>query len=282
MFGGGFPWHVSCDAPAAMETPTDNKTELAARKARKAFVIGAVALIAVLSLQAAILTQGWRNNRKLAAIENRLASIETWHSDFGRPVTSRHTEAERLPPAASAATLPGVPAALSASPQQYVAIPGTVAALLGAPLASPWHSQAAMEPYARMRASMDELMAQAMTDFDRMERFINVDEGWIQLDPSPTLDLRDRPEAYVVLFSVPGLDPSRINIGLEGRLLTVSGECMAQTRHASASTPKHFAQAVLLPGPVRSEREATAQFTNGVLRITIQKDLPKTNERKAG
>lgn len=123
-----------------------------------------------------------------------------------------------------------------------------------------------------MRQDLDRLLVQAMGEFERMEPFINMDDGWPMLAPSPTMDMRQTADAFVVDFSLPGLDPSKIEVSLEGRLLTVSGATAARTRQPGLQGGQRFQQAVLLPGAVANDGDAKAVMTNGVLRIVVPRE----------
>ena len=119
-----------------------------------------------------------------------------------------------------------------------------------------------------------------MAEFEQMERFINFDEDWSSLMISPTMDMKDETDEYVVVFSLPGQDESDIRVTLDGRLLTVS--CRSDARSPHTASYESFVRSVWLPGPVGDEQSARAMITNGVLRILIPKGEDKqTAVRKA-
>jgi len=125
--------------------------------------------------------------------------------------------------------------------------------------------------FSDMRNHMDSLLNQAMAEFEQMDSFINFDEGWSSLMVSPTLDIRDETDEneYVVVFSLPGMDGSDIEVSLDGRLLTVACSSEADTPYSSSFGS--FVRSVWLPGPVGDRELARAVLTNGVLRIVVPK-----------
>lgn len=123
---------------------------------------------------------------------------------------------------------------------------------------------------AAVQRDMDAMWEQAMSEFEQMESFMrHLDDGWAAAAPLPAMDMREEPDRYVVLFSLPGLDGSNITVNLEGRLLTVSSKTTDQAR-ARFSTYS-FQRRVLLPGPVEAGEQAQAVMSNGVLRVSVPK-----------
>jgi len=122
-----------------------------------------------------------------------------------------------------------------------------------------------------VRNRMDDLLRQAMAEFEQMAPIINFDEGWSSLMLTPAMDMRDETDEneYVVVFSLPGIDASGIRVSLDGRLLTVSCSSRGGTSHASGFG--EFVRSVWLPGPVGDRELARAVVTNDVLRIVIPK-----------
>jgi HSP20 family molecular chaperone IbpA len=118
---------------------------------------------------------------------------------------------------------------------------------------------------------MERMMADALQQFEQVERLLSADTPWSALPPSPTMEMRDQDESYVVLFSLPGADPSQIRVMLDGRLLTVASP-------VGRMDPRIFERRVWLPGPVRTDDYATAVLTNGILRVTVPKETAPATE----
>ena len=101
-------------------------------------------------------------------------------------------------------------------------------------------------------------------DFQQFESFLNFDDAWPTLLPSPTLDMRDLENHYLVVFSLPGFNTDAVQLQLEGRILTLI--C------GNEATPGTFYSGrVQLPGDIDQSRDAQARLTNGVLKVFIPK-----------
>lgn len=224
------------------------------------------ALIATLLLaQCAALYAIYRQHSQIGMLRAEIrkqADLQQQLAARVNEVASAGSE-RRLPPLhsdAANASSPGRSILLS----PYLMTPGGMGGV--------WPTGSAVVQLQEYPSDMDRLWAAAMRDFERMERFINFDEGWPSLVPEPTMDMRQEHGQYVVSFSLPGLDPSEVTVTLEGRLLRVSGELKAQTRQSPYTGQRRFERAVILPGPVRPESEATASYNNGVLRVVVPQD----------
>lgn len=117
-----------------------------------------------------------------------------------------------------------------------------------------------------VQQQMDSLFNAVLRDFQQFEALFNIDEGWPALAPSPTLDMRDLDNHYLVMFSLPGICSDDIRLRLDGRILTLL--CSNQ----DASHPA-FERRVMLPGEIDRTRETQARLTNGVLKVYLPKSL---------
>ena len=103
-----------------------------------------------------------------------------------------------------------------------------------------------------------------LRDFQQFESFLNFDDAWPTLLPSPTLDMRDLENHYLVVFSLPGFNTDAVQLQLDGRILTLI--C------GNEATPGTFYSGrVQLPGDIDQSRDAQARLTNGVLKVFIPK-----------
>jgi HSP20 family molecular chaperone IbpA len=82
------------------------------------------------------------------------------------------------------------------------------------------------------------------------------------------MDLRDGGDHYLVLMNLPGEDGSNLQVGVEGRLLSIRVEPDAFTADGLAA--RRFETRLLLPGPVEGA-SAQAVFADGVLRVRVPK-----------
>jgi HSP20 family protein len=93
---------------------------------------------------------------------------------------------------------------------------------------------------------------------------------------SPTVDVTETPETFVVETEIPGIDPKEVEVSLIGDTLTVKGEKRSKeekkdaVRHYVERTYGAFTRSVTLPGNVDPER-LTATSRDGVLTITLGK-----------
>jgi HSP20 family molecular chaperone IbpA len=137
------------------------------------------------------------------------------------------------------------------------------------------YAQAVADPFAaaafhrarHLQGEMDRALAQAVSDFERMSGWFDVDTGWESLSASPAMDMRLQGDRYVVLFSLPPVDASGVSVTLDGQLLTVL--VPSRPRRAGYEAPPLFERKVRLPGPVDDAENAEAHLTNGVLRVII-------------
>jgi len=97
----------------------------------------------------------------------------------------------------------------------------------------------------------------------------------------PAMDLVETQDHFVLRADLPGLSEEDVNIEIEERVLTVSGE--RKSEHESTKEGYHrverafgkFARSLTLPEGIDPEA-VTASFDKGVLEVSI----PKPEERK--
>ncbi len=100
---------------------------------------------------------------------------------------------------------------------------------------------------------------------------------------NPTVDLLEKDDHYIVKAELPGFDPSKVDIRVEGNLLTLKGEYNQEGEkqegeyHLRERRQGNFTRTFSLPTPVNADK-ATAEFENGVLTLNLPKDetaMPK-------
>ena len=132
----------------------------------------------------------------------------------------------------------------------------------------PWFR---FEPMMRVREEMEDLMNRTFGE-----------EGWPFGRVAPSLDIAETNGAVEVRLDIPGVEPTEIDIQLNGNMLTVSGhrkeekEEKDKTYHRVERRFGSFSRAIVLPCPVK-EAAIEAKYRDGVLTIT----MPKTEEAKA-
>jgi len=112
---------------------------------------------------------------------------------------------------------------------------------------------------------MGQLMNLALGDFSMVEA---ADMPW-----APLADLRESDDAYVVNVELPGVQKDQIDIQVQDRELTISGE-IADTgdgrRHRSSRRTGRFEYRTYLPGDIKAD-QVSATLSDGVLNVTAPK-----------
>lgn len=132
------------------------------------------------------------------------------------------------------------------------------------------------DPFQEFR-SMRQQMDQMFNDsFGRFQQTPDFESLWGQPVFSPSMDLEEKTDRYIVRFDVPGVDKSNITINLEDRQLTVSGQVEESVEHQDATPLRRerrsgrFERFLTLPGPVQSDG-MEAEYEDGVLIVTLLK-----------
>lgn len=156
--------------------------------------------------------------------------------------------------------------------------------------APPRHGRLPLAPAAPGKAAVDEDNGDGWRDpFDLLramqQQFEQMDRAWGAVPVpdwggrafAPDTDVADDGTHYIVKFDVPGADKSRIDVRVEGRLLTVSGTTDAVKEEKdkdrlirSERRMGQFQRIVTVPGPVKADK-VEARCEKGVLTVTIEK-----------
>ncbi len=103
-------------------------------------------------------------------------------------------------------------------------------------------------------------------------------------DFMPAVDLQETAASYIVKSDLPGLQKDKINVTVNGTLLTIQGVRENQSEkkdsagnfYAKERSYGSFSRSLNLPGPVDDTR-IQAEYENGVLTVI----LPKASDAKA-
>jgi HSP20 family protein len=97
---------------------------------------------------------------------------------------------------------------------------------------------------------------------------------------SPRFQVKDTDEAFQVELDVPGVKANDIDISVDedGQVLTVRGERVIGTDDDGAPQTKKFSKSFDLD-PTSDTDNITAALNNGVLTVTVPKDLKKVEEK---
>jgi HSP20 family protein len=100
----------------------------------------------------------------------------------------------------------------------------------------------------------------------------------LMLNESPSVDIREEPDRFVVKADVPGATAGSVKVDLDGQQLTIQGtrESQSEQKDQNGRIVQEereagvFSRSVMLPGPVASSGMKT-DVHDGVLTITIPK-----------
>jgi HSP20 family protein len=123
---------------------------------------------------------------------------------------------------------------------------------------------------ADMLDEMDAFVERAFRDFEVVNRLMAHDRGWESAVVSPAMDMRESAGEYIVLFELPGIAPDGIHVTLEGRILSVA----ATRGWGGGASGRGVESRVQLPGQVGDVAQASAIYTNGLLRVRVPKAGP--------
>lgn len=114
--------------------------------------------------------------------------------------------------------------------------------------------------------------------FDRENWLSNV----VGTNWTPSIDIKEQDNQYVIRADVPGVDPKNIDISMDKGVLTIKGHTETETKeeredylHVERSQGS-FYRSVRLPNAADSSK-ISAKTKNGVLEIIV----PKTKETQA-
>jgi HSP20 family protein len=99
---------------------------------------------------------------------------------------------------------------------------------------------------------------------------------------SPAVDILEEKDSFLLRADLPGVSPADIDVSMDGRVLTVSGERHAEARGEDTAVQRverftgKFSRRFTLPETVDPDGIA-ATHRNGILEVTI----PKQPEMKA-
>lgn len=143
------------------------------------------------------------------------------------------------------------------------------------------------DPFAEMERMRDQMMRLFDDSFHRFGRSpFGLRKHALPRIFSPSADIEDRGDRYVVRMDLPGVEKSDISVSLNGQTLTVSGKTseVKDERDSAGRILRQerrsgqFQRVMTLPGPVQSEK-MEAKYADGVLTITVPKAAQKAEPR---
>ena len=135
----------------------------------------------------------------------------------------------------------------------------------------------------RYNRNFDEL---GNSNFSSMlDRFFNESvRGTAVAQFTPQVDIAETEKQFEIELAVPGLKKEDIKINLEEGKLSISGERKLEKEekgknfHARETHYGAFSRSFYLPDTVNAEK-IEAQYTDGILHVTVPKDEKKVTKR---
>ncbi|MGZ4960147.1 MAG: Hsp20/alpha crystallin family protein [Methylomonas sp.] len=130
----------------------------------------------------------------------------------------------------------------------------------------------AYEELQHMQDEMDQMFNQSMSRF-HMKTPLG------SLNKTPDVDLKEKPDQFIVTVNAPGADESSIDVKLDDRQLSISIKTEQAKEESDDQNGQYkyrerfvgeFHRVVTLPGPADASKMKT-DYRNGVLTITIPK-----------
>ena len=118
-------------------------------------------------------------------------------------------------------------------------------------------------------AEMNRMFEESHARMMQMNRMFSFDEGWDALPMSPAMDMRETETTYEITLSIPDINPSNVELALEGRMLVIT--CYREINEKGGLSHKQFVSKLLLPGAAGDLHTAHTEFASGILRISIPK-----------
>lgn len=115
--------------------------------------------------------------------------------------------------------------------------------------------------------------------FQKMEEMISAHKGFV-----PAMDVYETKDAIVIEAPLAGIDPKDVSVSVEKGVLTLQGETKKEHEvddknyYRKEIRSGSFFRQIALPGAVR-EDGVSAEFENGVLKITCPKSAPTTAKK---
>lgn len=142
------------------------------------------------------------------------------------------------------------------------------------------------DPFRELRGLQDEMNRLFSSTFSRSSS----DEQMYGSAWNPSVDIFENKDNIVLEAELPGLKPEDVDISIENNVLTISGERKFEKKdegdnfHRVERSYGSFTRSFTLPPTVNAE-DATAEFENGILHLTLAKReeaKPRRIEIKAG
>ncbi len=135
---------------------------------------------------------------------------------------------------------------------------------------------------ARYTRPTNDLMSNRFSDI--MDEFFNDIVSTRRDNFVPGIDISETENQFLITAELPGMEKEDIDISLENRRLTISGERKfeneekGKTFHRVETSYGSFNRSLQLPDSV-DENSISATYENGLLNITVDKDEEKVKKQ---
>jgi HSP20 family molecular chaperone IbpA len=130
-----------------------------------------------------------------------------------------------------------------------------------------------------MQADMDRAFGRTLSEFNRIAEWTDADAEWNSLLPSPSIDVRESSNVYVLVAEIPEIEAADVSVVLTGRTLNLTAG--RQAAIDGSGRARQYTRTFRFPGPVMNDNTATAHMSNGILRVTVPKALGHAPAEKA-
>lgn len=122
--------------------------------------------------------------------------------------------------------------------------------------------------------------------FDELDNFFEGDNWFLPIKTTgPAMDVYETNKEVIAEINLPGIDPDKVNISVENRVLQVSGVSEEKKEEKKKGYWRReirkgsFERAISLPAQVREEK-IEASYDKGVLKVVMPKVERNTREAK--
>ena len=132
----------------------------------------------------------------------------------------------------------------------------------------------------RFGKNLGDMHSRLQRTIDDMLRQVNPMLALAEQTWRPQMDMYETPEEIIIVGEISGVQKEDLEVELDQKAVKITGLRRETTRvpgikyHLAEIVYGKFERILLLPVPINPE-EVKASYTNGLLRVTMPKPLPK-------